>query len=87
MTDPYDLLLRRERIEREQLRKEERAAFVKDIETHLADIVKDAGKVGKAFEDWNNQLERKQIDGDAIKSRLCDVSNLLDDIYNELRGL
>jgi len=66
---------------------EEFKAFQTDIETFLTDISGDVTKVRQTFEDWCGQLERPQIDGEAMRDKLSDVSNLLDDVYNELRGL
>lgn len=54
------------------------------INAHLADIVTDVGRVRKAC---NDDEREPKIGEDAILSRLADVSNALDDLYNEVVGI
>lgn len=52
-----------------------------EINEHLADIVSDVNRVRKVVND--DELVPK-ISGDEVLKRLSDISNLLDDLYNEI---
>lgn len=58
--------------------------FLSSINLHLADIVVDVGRVRKAV---NDDESPSCITEDEILSKLSDISNLLDDLYNEIRGI
>ncbi len=51
-----------------------------DINEHLSDIVSDVARVRKAL---NDDERPPRIREDEVKSRLSDISNALDDLYNE----
>jgi hypothetical protein len=55
-----------------------------DLNAHLEDIVKDVARVKKAA---NEDGVFPKITPDEFKSRLSDISNALDDLYNEIRGI
>ena len=55
-----------------------------DLNAHLADIIVDVGRVRKVL---NDDEHSPCIPADSIKDKLSDVSNLLDDLYNEIRGI
>lgn len=55
-----------------------------DINNHLADLVTDIARVRKAA---NDDERPPCISEDEVKSKLSDVSNALDDIYNAIRGI
>lgn len=58
--------------------------MTEDINNHLTDIIADVHKVGKAV---NDDERPSKLDEDAVKSRLCDISNALDDLYNDVIGI
>lgn len=53
--------------------------MTEDINRHLDDLIADINKVRVAV---NN--DDRTLDGDTIKCRLSDISNLLNDLYNDL---
>lgn len=55
-----------------------------EINEHLSDLVSDVNRVRKVVND--DELVPK-ISGDEVLKRLSDISNLLDDLYNEIVGL
>lgn len=55
-----------------------------NINEHLTDIVADVNRVRKAI---NDDEAPHLLTEDAIKSHLCDVSNALDDLYNQIVGI
>lgn len=58
--------------------------MTEDISNHLADIIVDINRVKAAA--FNDERESRLTEDD-LKNRLCDVSNALDDIYNDIVGI
>lgn len=58
--------------------------MTRDINQHFDDIVADVNRVRKAV---NDDERPSEIDEDEVKSRLSDISNALDDLYNEVVGI
>lgn len=58
--------------------------MTKNINLHLDDIVADVNRIRKAV---NDDERPSEIDEDEVKSRLSDISNALDDLYNEVVGI
>lgn len=59
-------------------------SMTENINNHLTDIIADVNKVRKAC---NDDERPPEIDEDAIITRLSNISNALDDLYNEVRGI
>lgn len=55
-----------------------------EINEQLTDIIADVNRIRKLVND--DELEPK-ISGDEVLTKLSEVSNSLDDIYNQIRGL
>lgn len=55
-----------------------------DVNLHLADIATDLARVRQAA---NDDQRPSCISADKITHRLTDVSNALDDLYNEIVGI
>lgn len=58
--------------------------MTEDINRHLDDLVADINKVRKAV---NNDERPPQISEEIVKCRLSDISNALDDLYNDIIGI
>lgn len=58
--------------------------MTEDINNHLADIVSDVSRVRGVV---NNDENPPRITEEIIKLRLSDISNALDDLYNDIIGI
>lgn len=58
--------------------------MIEDINNHLADIIVDVNRVKSVV---NNDERPPLVSEDHIKNKLSDVSNMLDDLYNEIIGI
>lgn len=58
--------------------------MTESINNHLADIIADVNKVKSVA---NNDENPPRISEDTIITRLSDISNALDDLYNEIVGI
>ncbi len=60
------------------------AECLADTNAHLTDIISDVNKIRKAL---NDDERPPKVKYDHVKSKLSDVSNALDDLYNEIVGI
>lgn len=83
---PFSAELQRDHAEEAQRRREEANEPDPriDLNAHLEDIVKDVARVRKAL---NDDMHEPCVDADTVKVHLSIVSNLLDDLYNQIRGI
>lgn len=59
-----------------------------DINDHLSDIVADVNHIRKAVNAAaDGEGPESKLTEDQVKSRLCDISNALDDLYNAVVGI
>lgn len=59
-----------------------------NINEHLTDIVVDVNRVRTAANAGNDgEGPAPKLTEDQVKSRLCDISNALDDLYNAIVGI
>lgn len=58
--------------------------MTEDINAHLADLVTDVARIRKAV---NDDGRESKLTEEQVKSRLSDISNLLDDLYNDVIGI
>jgi hypothetical protein len=59
-----------------------------DIANHLDDILKDVARVRNALNAGEDgEGADSKLTEDQVKTRLSDVSNALDDLYNEIVGI
>ncbi len=54
------------------------------INAHLTDIIADVNRVRKAC---NDDEREPKLTEDEVRSKLSDISNLLDDLYNQIVGI
>lgn len=57
---------------------------MQNINEHLTDIIADVNKVRKAV---NDDEREPRVNEEVIKNKLSDISNLIDDLYNEIVGI
>lgn len=57
---------------------------MQNINEHLTDIIADVNKVRKAV---NDDEREPRVNEEVIKNKLSNISNLIDDLYNEIVGI